>query len=106
MNAKNSIPFTEQDGHQLAADMLREIRAHWDSRSPEESVPDDQLADLWKHDDSKILRKYLAAVRQRRSAELEHGFFAVLTDFIGCSGESSPDPETYEAESAAQRRGK
>lgn len=88
--------FTEADGHQIAADMLREIKQHWLTR--EDGVPDDQVADLWRHDDSTILRRYLASVRRRCDRALERGFFAALTDYLG--SESPPDPEFYEAEEA------
>ena len=92
--------FTEADGHQLAADMLREIHAHWLAR--QQDVPDEQIRDLWRRDDSSILRRYLATVIEPRSAELEQGFFAVLTDYIGSAPEGTPDPDCYEPKPEAR----
>jgi hypothetical protein len=87
--------FTREDGHQLAADMIREIREEWEER--EEGVPEEQITDLWRKDKSEVLRRYLATVRKSHSRALEHGFFAVLTDILG-NDDCVLDPEAYEAE--------
>lgn len=87
--------FTEADGHQLAADMLRELRVHYLAR--EEGVTTDaEIEALWHRDDSAILRRYLSTVRRRRSPALEKGFLAVLTDQLGAAQDGAIDPDFYE----------
>lgn len=88
----NTGNFSEADGYQLAADMLREIQEHWGAR--EDGVPDKEIATLWKRDDSAILRRYLENVERSRSAALARGFFAVLTDYLG--SDSPTDAGFYE----------
>jgi hypothetical protein len=93
---KMIIQLTERDGHQLGADCLRELSTHWEARGGEEENDNDKL---WRSENSEILRRYLAAVKTRRSPALERGFLAVLTDFIGASVSGGvPDPEYYEEE--------
>lgn len=90
--------FTQEDGHQLAADMMREIHDHW--RAREEGVVDDaELAMLWRRDNGAIVKLYFETVGARGSEDLARGFYAVLTDFIGCCVDGSVvPPEFYEKE--------
>jgi hypothetical protein len=98
--ARPTQQFTEADGHQLAADMLREVHDEW-------------LTDPWQADDGiagwrkaapVVLPRYLMKVREASSPELERGFFAVLTDFIGGSLDGVvPEAQFYERESEAPR---
>lgn len=99
-----SVEFTEADGHQLAVDMLREIEAHYRKIGALiESWPDsrdNEIGDFWKQDKSEILRRYLGTVAAKGSPALEHGFFAVLTDYIGSTQGDGvvPEPEYYASE--------
>ena len=89
-----TIHLDEDDGYELAADLLREIEGHWNSRS--DGVDDEELDDLWKHEESAILRRYLQMVGERHCPALEKGFFAVLTDFIGSAlGGGVREVESY-----------
>lgn len=88
-------PLKEGDGHQLAADMIRELRAHWQAR--EEGVPDDQIDALWQREDSRILRQYFEITGQPGNEAIARGFFAVLTDMLG--NVDGTDPEFYETTS-------
>jgi hypothetical protein len=83
--------FTSADGCQLAIDMLLELR---------------ELGRPLLLDDSQgsATRRCAAQVGPPRSigAELEHGFAAVLTDFIaGALDGAAPDPDFYETEEGA-----
>jgi hypothetical protein len=97
---------SESDGHQLAVDMLDEIAAHWTSR--QEGVPADQIGTHWKRDDGAILRRYLGVLQSQNSESLQHGFFAVLTDYIGSAAADGcvPDLETYEGEGCVVSSGR
>ncbi len=105
--------FTQEDGHRLAVDMLGEMEKHWSERyyaveKALDAMPADEAdakltelsAQRWQSDKSDILRRYLANVAASGSAELEHGFLAVLSDILGSqfSGEDyTPDViEAYE----------
>ena len=99
VSKRNTNIFQATDGHQLAIDMLREIHEQWLAR--EDGVPDDQVGDLWRRDDSAVLRRYLKTVGASRSPALEAGFFAVLTDFIGGTLDGVvPELEFYEHDRA------
>lgn len=98
MVRKASGKLGEADGHQLAADMLREIQTHWEAR--QDGISDADLNGLWRRDDSEILRRYLNTVTSRNCPALEHGFFAVLTDFIGVSKDSTIEPKFYEKDAS------
>lgn len=80
--------FSSADGRQLAIDMLLELR--------------DLGADATAIDrpgQQNIVGHYLRIIREQGAPALEHGFAAVLTDFIaGALDGAAPDPEVYEEE--------
>ncbi len=85
--------FSEADGHQLAADLLREMGADYARRADamEAGAPDGLSEEkftllckkFWSKHRSPILRRYLSMVSDRNSPELSHGFYAVLSDILG-----------------------
>lgn len=98
-------PFTEEDGHQLAVDLVREVEAHITHRRDHlRDVSDAEFertydsGEVWRNDESVVLRRYLATVRESGSAALEKGFLAVLTSHLGSGGvEGGPfGLESYE----------
>lgn len=92
MAEKDRIKFTEADGHQLAVDLLREVGHEW-------STFEDSTSDAWKRQQVQVVARYLATLREHSSPELERGFCAVLTDYLGaCVNGGVPDPEYYERE--------
>jgi hypothetical protein len=93
--------FTEADGHQLLADMLREIHEDWlaqdEARTAE--LDDDTLGD-WRKLDVAVLRRYIETVRRKRSTALARGFYAALYEFIGQALDGVVlDSEAFEEES-------
>ncbi len=99
LNRSGGDHFTEEDGHQLAADMLRELETHYHERGTlieawPESM-DSEIGDFWKKDKSEILRRYLATMGAKGSPALEHGFFAVLTDVLASQCDGSASWENY-----------
>lgn len=93
--ANPGLAFSAADGHQLAADMLRDVYAGWQAH--EKGIPDELLATHWRHADSAVLRRYLDTVKAKGCAELERGFYAVITHFIGCSVSGVvPSPEVFD----------
>lgn len=92
--AESKSTFTEEDGHQLAVDMLRDVRDEWFNN--EEFQKCDSRTDflLLK---GVALSRYLETIITADSPALQRGFYAVLTDYIGCCMDGSiPYPERYE----------
>lgn len=85
----------ETDGHQLAVNMLLELR--------DVGVDECVLSNEYREGrpQTAILARYLAATRG--NDRVEAGFIAVLTDFVGSAFEASPDPEAYEREIERRR---
>lgn len=95
------VHFTEEDGHQLAVDMLREIQAYWDEYfrltwDAAERKGREPGAGAWRNLNADILGRYLATVQAHGSRELERGFFAVLNDYLGSAREGCVDLDAYE----------
>lgn len=95
--------FTEEDGHQLAADLIRALEEQVAigeeaavAAAPNDEAASEAVCAAWRNnvDGIKILRRHLATVRKARSPELERGFLAVLVDKIGA--ECPADVEFYE----------
>lgn len=94
--------FTEADGRQLAADMLREIGARWLEGQGGLDANDRSINEQIINREPGALRRYLATVRDSGSEALERGFLCVLTDFIGSSvTEGVPDVALYEEDGHA-----
>lgn len=99
MSTKTPAPLTEADGHQLLADMLREVSdewlKYWDGQ-PEDSGGN-TWSDGWHMLKGEVLQRYFKLVSESHSPELRRGFFAALTDFLGqASNGGVNDPEFYE----------
>ena len=89
--------FTEADGHQLAADMLRDVHDEWFNNEEYQAASPGAEWALLK---GEVLCRYLDTVRNSQSATLERGFYSVLTDYIGsCMDGVVPDADFYEKES-------
>ena len=74
--------FTEMDGRQLAVDMLREIGTQWNEQDLS-AVPDGEITEACIDFEPDVMRRYLRAVQEKASPELERGFLCVLSAFIG-----------------------
>ena len=73
--------LTEATGHQMALAMLKQIGKHWNAR--EKGVPDEEIHDLWKREQSRVMRLHLKAVERLNNEAVTKGFYAVLTDILG-----------------------
>jgi hypothetical protein len=93
--------FTEADGHQLAADMLREVREEYFARERDD-MTDAEISALWHTAEPEALARYMNTVRNSGSAALERGFYQVLTDVLG-NDDVSPEPDFYERSTEASR---
>ena len=105
--------FTEEDGHELAAYMMRDLAADYDSRedaldATPDDMPEHEFSALceqnWKGNKSEIMLRYLAKVEAQGSQALKHGFFAALTDALGrLEGDCPASWDNYLRESASER---
>lgn len=86
--------LTAADGRHLAVDLLRELQAV----GSDECLVDAQYRQGRPQCDA--LARYLRVVRESGSTEVEVGFVAVLTDFIGSAFEVVVDPSAYEEDEA------
>lgn len=99
MKAKN---FTEADGRQLAADMLRDIHQRYGENEERivASFGDQEPPRMWPlllDQEPDVLRRYLGTVRRAKSRNLERGFLCAVSHFIACSIDGGdPDPEEYD----------
>lgn len=116
MKNTGRVEFTEDDGHELAGHLIRDLQQDYLERGKVlESTPDDMpeaefsaLNDRWwKENKSEVLRRYLAQVAAAGSPALEHGFYAALSDAIGVQATGSYATwETYVAGEASALEGK
>lgn len=92
----------ECDGRELAVQLLRELgMANADATTID--------ADCWPegvHAQDNIVLRYLRALRESGSADLEAGFASILTDFIGSALDGAvPDADYYEATPSPEGNG-
>ncbi len=97
--------FTEADGRQLAADMLRELGRDWETVGlPDVPVGEisealiSEMCEAMIARDPDTLRRFLRVVQEKGSPALERGFLCALNDYLGSSmaGGFKRDPSAYE----------